>query len=73
MTENARLYDAAVIGAGPAGAVFASQLARMCPDLKILVIDGQTEDRPKVCGGLLVIVGVLMATGTLGRFLTTLS
>lgn len=26
-----------------------------------------------VCGGLLVIVGVLMATGTLGRFLTTLS
>ena len=26
-----------------------------------------------VCGGLLVIVGILMATGTLGRFLTTLS
>ena len=26
-----------------------------------------------VCGGLLVIVGVLMATGLLGRFLTTLS
>ena len=26
-----------------------------------------------VCGGLLVLVGILMATGTLGRFLTTLS
>ena len=26
-----------------------------------------------VCGGLLVLVGILMATGTLGRFLTALS
>ena len=53
MTENERLYDAAVIGAGPAGAVFASQLARMCPELHVLVIDGQTENNQKVCGGLL--------------------
>lgn len=27
----------------------------------------------KVCGGLLVIIGILMATGTLGRFMTVLS
>ena len=27
----------------------------------------------KICGGLLVLVGILMATGTLGRFLTLLS
>ena len=27
----------------------------------------------KVCGGLLVLVGILMATGVLGRFLTVLS
>ena len=27
----------------------------------------------KICGGLLVLVGILMATGVLGRFLTVLS
>lgn len=46
-------YDVAVIGAGPAGAVFASCLSRLRPDLKVLLIDGQTENRKKVCGGLL--------------------
>lgn len=50
---NERCYDVAVIGAGPAGAVFASLLGHMRTDLRILVIDGQTERRNKVCGGLL--------------------
>ena len=46
-------YDVAVVGAGSAGAVFASLLGHMRPDLRILVIDGQTEEHKKVCGGLL--------------------
>lgn len=46
-------FDVAIIGAGPAGAVFASQLAHKRPDLKILLVDGQGEDNKKVCGGLL--------------------
>ena len=46
-------YDAAIVGAGPAGAVFAGELARLRPELHILLIDGQTADRTKPCGGLL--------------------
>ncbi len=46
-------YDVTIVGAGPAGAVFAKELAGFLPDLKILLIDGQTERNPKVCGGLL--------------------
>lgn len=53
MAEYDRHYDTAVIGAGPAGAVFAAALGRLRPDLRILVIDGQTEENKKVCGGLL--------------------
>lgn len=45
-------YDVAVIGAGPAGSVFASYLAKHT-NLKILLIDGQSEKNPKMCGGLL--------------------
>ncbi len=47
------LYDVAVIGAGPAGSMFAKMLATEAPELKIIVIDGQSEQRSKVCGGLL--------------------
>ncbi len=46
-------YDVAIIGAGPAGAVFAKELARKAPELKVLLIDGQGECNKKVCGGLL--------------------
>lgn len=47
-------YDVAIIGAGPAGAVFAKELAGfLLPHLKVLLIDGQTAKNPKVCGGLL--------------------
>ncbi|MBE6917957.1 MAG: FAD-binding protein [Ruminococcaceae bacterium] len=47
------MYDVAIVGAGPAGAIFAKTLAERCPDLKLLLIDGQTEEHKKVCGGLL--------------------
>ena len=48
-----REYDVAIIGGGPAGAVFAKELAACMPTRKILLVDGQTERNPKVCGGLL--------------------
>lgn len=50
---NNNIYDIAVVGAGPAGAVFAKELAQSRPDLKIILIDGQTPDSSKPCGGLL--------------------
>ncbi len=45
------MYDAAIIGAGPAG----STLARLIGNSgkKILLLDGQTERNKKPCGGLL--------------------
>lgn len=46
-------YDVAVVGAGPAGAVFAGELARRAPDARILLIDGQQDHNKKPCGGLL--------------------
>ncbi len=46
-------YDIAVIGAGPAGATFAKELALRKPEISILLIDGQTEQNAKPCGGLL--------------------
>ena len=46
-------FDVAVVGAGPAGAVFAGELAKRHPNLKILLIDGQTDNNSKPCGGLL--------------------
>lgn len=48
-----RHYDAAIVGAGPAGAVFAAELAKKRPDLRILLINGQSETNSKPCGGLL--------------------
>ena len=50
MTE---LYDIAIIGAGPAGSTLARELARSREDMKIILIDGQSADNPKPCGGLL--------------------
>jgi len=47
------VYDIAVVGAGPAGAVFVGELAKARPDLKIVLIDGQSPDSAKPCGGLL--------------------
>lgn len=48
-----KVYDVAIVGAGPAGAVFAKELAARCPDLRVLLIDGQNEENKKPCGGLL--------------------
>ncbi|HVJ83331.1 MAG TPA: NAD(P)/FAD-dependent oxidoreductase [Planctomycetia bacterium] len=53
MTEtnaNSR-YDAAVVGAGPAGSVVAGLLAR--DGLSVLLVDRSEFPRPKVCGGCL--------------------
>ncbi len=47
------IYDVLIIGAGPAGSVFARELATLRSDFKIALIDGQTEKRKKPCGGLL--------------------
>ncbi len=51
--ENKRVYDIAVVGAGPAGSVFVKELAEARPDLKIVLIDGQSPESAKPCGGLL--------------------
>ncbi len=48
-----KAYDVAVVGAGPAGAIFARELSRLCPELRVVIVDGQTELRCKPCGGLL--------------------
>ena len=50
---NNTAYDIAVVGAGPAGAVFVKEIAAARPELKIILIDGQTKESAKPCGGLL--------------------
>lgn len=47
------IYDIAVVGAGPAGAIFVKELAQARPDLRIVLIDGQSRETAKPCGGLL--------------------
>ena len=46
-------YDIAIIGAGPAGSMLAAQLADQAPHLRLALIDGNSKENPKVCGGLL--------------------
>lgn len=46
------MYDIAIIGAGPAGAILARELARNNEKLNILLVDG-SDGHEKVCGGLL--------------------
>lgn len=45
------IYDVAVVGAGPAGSTFARIAAQN--GFSVALINGQTESRPKLCGGLL--------------------
>lgn len=47
------IYDVAVVGGGPAGAVFVKELATARPDLSIVLVDGQSPASAKPCGGLL--------------------
>lgn len=51
--EKDSIYDIAVVGAGPAGAVFVRELAASRPDIKAVIVDGQSPDSAKPCGGLL--------------------
>ena len=51
--NNTSVYDIVVVGAGPAGSIFASEIAKARPELKILIIDGQQPVSAKPCGGLL--------------------
>ena len=54
MKQNTKtIYDIAIVGAGPAGTVFAKEIATARPKLKVLLIDGQSPDSAKPCGGLL--------------------
>ena len=46
-------FDVAIIGAGPAGTTFARELSARDPNARILLIDGQTTQNAKPCGGLL--------------------
>jgi len=48
-----RWYDIVVIGGGPGGATFARELAKVCPDRKIALVDAKPKTGSKVCGGLL--------------------
>ena len=46
--ENKIVYDIPVVGAGPAGAIFAKEIASARPELKIVLIDGQSPDTAKL-------------------------
>ena len=48
-----KVYDVAIVGAGPAGAIFAKELAALSPERSAILIDGQAEENKKPCGGLL--------------------
>ena len=45
------VYDIVIIGAGPAGATFAREIANS--PKRVLLIDGQSSKNRKPCGGLL--------------------
>ena len=51
--KNKSIYDIVVVGAGPAGTVFVKEIVQARPDLKIALIDGQSSESAKPCGGLL--------------------
>jgi len=48
---NKNHFDVLVIGAGPAGSIFAYELKKAKPNIDILVVEKETMPRYKVCGG----------------------
>lgn len=46
-------FDIAIVGAGPAGSIFAREIVSRCPAMSVLLIDAQSEENKKCCGGLL--------------------
>ncbi|MEM7167551.1 MAG: FAD-dependent monooxygenase [Planctomycetota bacterium] len=56
LPEDGSLFDAVVVGAGPAGAVAAQQIAGA--GQSVLLVDRDTFPRTKVCGGCLSGAGV---------------
>ena len=49
MVPDNKIYDAIVVGLGPAGATAAYEMSRA--GLSVLAIEKQTHPRYKVCGG----------------------
>jgi geranylgeranyl reductase family protein len=49
MNENGTLYDAVIVGAGPAGSMTAYRLAKA--GARVLITDAKTFPREKPCGG----------------------
>lgn len=50
---HSKIYDVVIVGAGPAGSFFARELAMNKPEFKIALINGQSKENTKPCGGLL--------------------
>lgn len=68
-----REYDILIAGAGPAGSMTALLLARLRPDLRVLLLDSQESPRAKPCGEYLSpgAVGVLHRAGLESAVLAT--
>ena len=53
MFDPSICYDLLIVGAGPAGSTLARLVGERAPEKRVLLIEGQTPGKAKVCGGLL--------------------